>query len=285
MLDGALDQINASHTESQPFFWSDMLPSKAPYITNTYSFANTLDISVYPLSHIYNFATANYNSLLVYLTRNGVQTQLIKGVDYTVSTDSPSLTVTLALQANDQITVKEYNQTYGSYVPNTPTKLGLYPATIPSVTLDTDYNPATYFIVGHDGSFNKLYGSYDPTTNTLVDFRDQVLLEYETRVYNNLKLSETVPAGSYQGVVIPGFFRTTDYSNDEFLEIYSELFLNWVGQNRINYQTQFYNKYNQFTYNYRDSGNKLNNQPIEQGYFRGAYLFFYDTSTPNETPW
>ena len=285
MLDAALDQINASNVESQSFFWSDMLPSKAPYITNTYSFANSLDISVYPLSHIYTFATANYDGILVYLTRNNVQTQLIKGIDYTVSIDSPSLTVTQALEANDQITIKEYNQTYGSYVPNTPTKLGLYPATIPSVTLDTAYSPATYFIVGHDGSFNKLYGSYDSTTDTLVDFRDQVLLEYETRVYNNLKLGETVPAGSYQGVIIPGFFRTTDYSTDEFLQIYSELFLNWVGQNRINYKTQFYNTNNKFTYNYRDSGNKINNQPIEQGYFRGAYLFFYDTSTPNETPW
>jgi hypothetical protein len=285
MLDDALDQINASHIDSQPFFWSDMLPSKAPYITNTYSFANTLDISVYPLSHIYNFSTANYNGVLVYLIRNGIQTQLVKGVDYTVSADSPSLTVTLGLQANDQIVIKEYNQTYGSYVPNTPTKLGLYPATIPNVTLDNAYNPETYFIVGHDGSFNKLYGAYDSTTDTLSDFRDQVLLEYETRVYNNLKLSETVPAGSYQGVVIPGFFRQTDYSYDEFLQIYSELFLNWVGQNRIDYKTQFYYKNNQFNYNYRDSGNKLNNQPIEQGYFRGAYLFFYDTSTPNETPW
>jgi hypothetical protein len=53
-----------------------MLPSKAPYITNTYSFANSLDISVYPLSHIYDFATANYNGILVYLIRNNVQTQL-----------------------------------------------------------------------------------------------------------------------------------------------------------------------------------------------------------------
>ena len=285
MLDDALDQINASHIDSQSFFWSDMLPSKAPYIVNSYSFANTLDISVYPLSHIYNFDTANYNGILVYLIRNSVQTQLIKGTNYTVSADSPSLTVTLPLQANDQIVIKEYNQTYGSYVPNTPTKLGLYPATIPSVTLDTAYNPETYFIVGHDGSFNKLFGAYNPTTNTLTDFRDQVLLEYETRVYNNLKLSTTVPAGTYQGVVIPGFFRQTDYSYDEFLQIYSELFLNWVGQNRIEYQTQYYNKNEQFTYNYRDSGNKINNQPIEQGYFRGAYLYFYDTSTPNETPW
>jgi hypothetical protein len=81
MLDDALDKINAAHVESQSFFWSDMLPSKAPYITNTYSFANSLDVSVYPLSRIYNFTTANYNGILVYLIRNNVQTQLITGID------------------------------------------------------------------------------------------------------------------------------------------------------------------------------------------------------------
>jgi hypothetical protein len=73
---------------------------------------------------------------------------------------------------NNTITIKEYNQTYGSYVPNTPTKLGLYPATIPSVVLDSNYNQPTYFIIGHDGSYNKLYGNY--INNKLIDFRDQV---------------------------------------------------------------------------------------------------------------
>jgi hypothetical protein len=47
-----------------------MLPAKAPYITNTYSFANSLDTSIYSLSQIYDFVKANYNSVLVYLTRN-----------------------------------------------------------------------------------------------------------------------------------------------------------------------------------------------------------------------
>lgn len=285
MLDDAIIQMNAARSNEQPFFWSDMLPAKAPYITNIYSFANSLDTSIYPLSTTYNFTTANYNGVLVYLTRNGKQTQLIKGIDYTVSTDSPTLIVTTDLQPNDQITVNEYNQTYGSYAPNTPTKLGVYPATVPAVILDTAYNPETYFIVGHDGSFTKLYGNYDPVTGKLVDFRDQVLLEYETRVYNNLKLSETVPAGSYQGVILPGFFRDTSYTYDEFLQIYSESFLNWVGQNRIDYKTQFYNKNNQYSFNYDDSGNKINGAPIEQGYFRGLYLYYYDTSTPDQTPW
>jgi hypothetical protein len=283
MLDDALDQMSATKIESAPFFWSDMIPSKAPYITNTYSFANSLDVSIYPLSHVYNFETANYNGVLVYLTRNGTTIQLIKGVDYTVSVDAPSLTVTYGLLPNDQITINEYNQTYGSYVPNTPTKLGLYPATVPNVFLDTGYQKPTYFIVGHDGSFNKLYGSYDPETGKLQDFRDQVLFEYETRVYNNLKLSNAIPVQAYE--VLPGFFRNTDYSYDEVLQIYSESFLNWVGQNRIDYKTQYFTNGNQFTYNYRDSGNKLNGAPIEQGYWRGVYQYFYDTSIPDIAPW
>lgn len=287
LLDDAIAQITANKAQSGPFFYSDMLPSKAAYITNTYSFANSLDVSIYPLSRVYDFTTANYYGVLVYLTRttNGVKTitQLVRDRDYVVSADAPSLTVTIELLPNDVITVKEYNQTYGSYVPNTPTKLGLYPASIPSVFLDTDYQVPTYFIIGHDGSFTKLYGNYDPTTGQLDDIRDQVLLEYETRVYNNLKLSNIIPIQEYE--VVPGFFRDTGYSYDEFLEIYSESFLNWVGQNRIRYKEQSYNRNNEFTYNYRDNSIKLDNSPLQIGYWRGIYQFFYDTSTPNITPW
>ena len=282
MLDNALDTITSSKTDSNSFFWSDMLPSKAAYITNTYSFANALDVSIYPLSKIYNFATANYNGVLVYLTNtSGIITQLISGVDYTISSDSPSLTVTLDLAAGDQITVKEYNQTYGSYIPNTPTKLGLYPSTIPTVILDTAFYQPTYFIVGHDGSYNKLYGDY--IDGVLIDFRDQVLLEFEKRIYNNLKLSNVIPIQEYE--VLPGFFRDTDYSYDEILQIYSTSFLDWVGQNRINYKTQFYSANNEFTYNYNQSGNKINREVIPQGYWRGVYEYFYDTSNPDTSPW
>jgi|694.fasta_scaffold01030_38 hypothetical protein len=282
MLDNALDVITSAKTDSNSFFWSDMLPSKAAYITNTYSFANALDVSIYPLSKIYNFATANYNGVLVYLTNTlGIITQLINGVDYTISSDSPSLTVTLDLAPGDQITIKEYNQTYGSYIPNTPTKLGLYPSTIPTVILDTAYYQPTYFIVGHDGSYNKLYGDY--IDGVLIDFRDQVLLEFEKRIYNNLKLSNVIPIQEYE--VLPGFFRDTDYSYDEILQIYSTSFLDWVGQNRINYKTQFYSANNEFTYNYNQSGNKINREVIPQGYWRGVYEYFYDTSTPDTSPW
>lgn len=285
MLDTTLDQIASTRSENNAFFWSDMVPSKAPFRTNTYTFANSLDTSIYPLDRIYNFDEANYYGVLVYLARASdgfTQTvQLIRDQDYVVSTDAPSLTVTIPLQPNDVIIINEYNQTYGSFCPNTPTKLGLYPSFIPQVVLDTSYLNPTYFILGHDGSYNKLYGSY--VDGQLQDFRDQVLLEFEKRVYNNIKVSNAIPLTLYD--VVPGFFRSTDYSYDEILQIYSESFLNWVGQNRIDYQDQYFLSNNQFTYNYNECNNKIDKSTILQGYWRGIYRYFYDTDTPDTTPW
>jgi len=287
MLDQVLDVITSSKTSTQSFFWSDMLPNKAVFITNTYTFANSLDVSVYPLSRVYSFIEANYYGVLVYLNRiinnNRVTIQLIKDVDYTVSATTPSLTITFDLLPNDQVTIKEYNQTYGSYVPNTPTKLGLYPKFIPAIILDSDYATPTYFIRGHDGSYNKLYGDYDPNTGVLIDFRDQVLFEFEKRIYNNLKCDAAIPINEYE--IEPGFFRDTQYSLEEFIDIYSKTFLDWVGQNRVNYKTQLYNNSNQLTYNYFESGNKINKEPIYQGYWRGLYNYYYDTFNPNLAPW
>lgn len=287
LLDDALDQITAAKNDTQPFFWSDMLPNKAPYITNTYSFANSLDVSIYPLSRIYNFATANYYGVLVYLTRttSGItkNTQLVKNVDYTVSENAPSLTIDTDLLPGDLITIKEYNQTYGSYVPNTPTKLGLYPSYIPAVVLDTSYTNPTYFIKGHDGSYNKLYGNYDPVNGILDDFRDQVLFEFELRVYNNLKIDAILPIQLTE--ITPGYFRDSDYSETEWLNMYSTQFLNWIGQNRLEYKTQFYTTSNSFTFNYSKSGNALNKSVITQGNWRGVYQYYYDTTNPNTTPW
>jgi hypothetical protein len=287
ILDDAISQIAAAKSEVNAFFWSDMLPNQNSYISNTYVFNNDLDRSQYPLSHVYNFESANYNGVLVYLTRNigGIlaERQLITGVEYVISTDSPTLTITIPMLQGDNVTIKEYNQTYGSYVPNTPTKLGIYPKFIPGVVLDPNYTIPTYFIQGHDGSYTKLYGDYIPEANVLVDFRDQALLEFEQRVYNNLKLSTETPIKRYE--VVPGFFRTSTYTWDQYLQIYSTQFLNWIGQNRIDYKTQYFSRVNEFTYNYTNSTSKVDNNPIVQGYWRGLYEYYYDTTTPNTTPW
>jgi hypothetical protein len=112
----------------------------------------------------------------------------------------------------------------------------------------------------------------------------KALLEFETRIYNNIKLSTVVPIERYE--VLPGFFRESTYSSADFLKIYGSQFLNWAGQNRIDYKTQTgYTSADKFSYNYYQSANKLTNTVIDQGYWRGVYEYFYGTSQPNIAPW
>lgn len=291
ILDNIIYKISSSKSPDESFFWSDMMPSGSPYVVNSYKFGAAVSSAICPLSRVYNFTEANYFGVLVYLKRTVnkrvIWTQLIINTDYTVSTELPSLTVNYSLLMGDEIIVKEYNQTYGSYIPNTPTKLSLYQTTIPAVITDSTYTQPTQFIVGHDGSYTKLYGNY--INGQLDDFRDIVLLEFETRIYNNLKMSGAIPLTATD--LFPGEFRTTGYTRSEIMPAYSELFLSWAGKNRIDYKTQVYNGGNQFTYNYNKSGDKLQGlaanatTPIQQGYWRGIYRWFYDTTNPAGAPW
>ena len=82
------------------------------------------------------------------------------------------------------MTIYEYENTNGCYVPATPTKLGLYPAWEPTQYTDNTYRTVVDVIQGHDGSIIKAYG----------DYRDSLILELEKRIYNNIKITydETV---------------------------------------------------------------------------------------------
>ena len=286
MLDDVLDIIASSKSQSSPFFWSDMLPSKTPAVVNSYKFAIGISNTVYPLSKVYSFTVANYESILVYVSKlvNGIMqyTQLIKNVDYSVNPDEPYLVISTQLEDGDTITVKEYNQTYGNFVPNTPTKIGLYPKFIPEVILDETYLRPTYFIKGHDGSLTRLYDGFNEYGN-LIDFRDKVLFEFECRIYNNIKVNAKLPL-TYSDI-FPGQFRTTNNTYDEVMQLYTTSFLNWVGLNRIDIASQYYDSNNEYTWNYRKSKNKLDNTFFNQGNWRGIYIWFYDTATPHATPW
>ncbi len=285
ILDDILERISSVKSENNSFFWSDMIPNRNASSVKTYRFNSSLDTSRFVLSRVYDFTSANYYGVLVYLTRrvNGQlqQIQLLKDIDYVVSSTENILTVTKDLESGDLLTIKEYDQTYGSYVPNTPTKLGLYPRFTPEVIYDESYVTPTYFIKGHDGSLNKLYGTYE--NGILSDLRDRVLLEFEKRIFNNLKTSNQIPITYDQ--IVPGQFRDVGYTYEQYQEIYSVLFLNWIGQNRIDYKQHDYISTNSFTYNYRSASYKYNNKKIVQGNWRGIYLWLYDTTYPDTKPW
>jgi hypothetical protein len=277
ILDLAVYDITRGRTDINPFYWSDMLPTGSIY-TETTTTITPITPTVFNTTQTYDFTSANYHGLLVYLQRPApnqttVTALLTLGTDYTVSPDSPQITVTTPLVSGDTLIIREYTTTVGNFCPNTPTKLGLYPKYEPRQFVDPNYVDPTVVIQGHDGSITVAFN----------DIRDAVLLEFERRIYNNLKTEEN-PVPLTAEDVIPGFFRTTDYSLSEINEILNESFLIWVGWNKLDYTAQTYNPDNPFTYNYSTAGNKINSELL-QGAWRGIYKYFYDTTSPNTTPW
>jgi hypothetical protein len=270
ILNAVFSELNLGRTSSSPFYWSDMLPTGTVY-TQQQITVTPITTQVFDLNQVFNYTSANYQALLVYVNDR----LLTRNVEYIVSVDAPIVTILVPLVVGEVVTIQEYETTYGSYVPNTPTKLGLYPAFVPEIFLDETYVDPVFVIRGHDGSITRAFG----------DFRDELLLEYETRIYNNLKLDGN-PVPLTAAEVIPGEFRTTDYSLGEIQDILNPDFLTWVGWNKLDYKTQDYVPSNQFTWNYSTASNKLtDNEPLVIGAWRGIYNYFYDTIYPNTRPW
>jgi hypothetical protein len=241
ILDAVFAEINIGRSSASPFYWSDMLPTGTVY-TQLQTTVSPITDSVFDLTQVFNYSSANYQTVLVYLKGTQANSQnrlLTRGVEYIVSATAPSLTILVPLSVGDVVTIQEYETTYGSYVPNTPTKMGLYPAYVPEIFLDESYVNPIPVIRGHDGSITRAFN----------DFRDELLLEYDTRIYNNLKLNGN-PVPLTAAEVIPGEFRTTDYSFTEIQDILNQDFLIWVGWNKLDYKTQDYIANNQFTWNY-----------------------------------
>lgn len=268
ILDSVVQDIALGRSDVSPFYWSDMLPSNATYIENYYTYTS-ISTSIFDTVQTYNFASSNYQGLLIYLN----DVLLTINYDYTVGQDVPTVDITAPLAVGDVVVIREYTETYGNYVPNTPTKMGLYPSFRPQIYVDTSYVQPRTVIQGHDGSITLSYG----------DYRDQVLLEFETRIFNNLKIQSEIPLVATD--VVPGQFRTTEYTLGQINQILSTDFLSWIGWNKLDYTTQDYIAGNPFTYNYSQSSNKITAGPIEAGAWRGIYNYFYDTYTPDTTPW
>lgn len=272
VLDTVINETVRNRTSQSPFYWSDMLPSTEKFITTTYTIG-AVCLNSFDTVYVYDYSSANYRGMNVYF--NNVI--LTRGVDYTVGVNSATISlsndIANNLQAGDTLVLQEYDATYGTFVPNTPTKLGLYPAWRPEILEIKTSSGTQSVIIGHDGSQTPLFD----------DIRDDVLLEFETRIYNNLKLDgNPVPLDAVN--VIPGQFRQTDYSFNEINTMLSRSLLTYAGWNKLDLITQIYDAANPFTFNYSQALNRLNNTNL-LGAWRGIYRYFYDSQQPQLTPW
>jgi len=269
ILENALKEINKGKSSLNAFYKSDMLPGSTTPTESKFTFS-AISTNTFNTQNIYDFSRANNKAILVYLNND----ILTIGEEYTVSSDSANITILKDIVIGDEIVIKEYDTTVGSYVPNTPSKLGLHPVYIPKKYSDTSYSTPTNVIQGHDGSIIIAYN----------DKRDDVILEFEKRIYNNIKLQQDNLIPIIEADVIPGKFRETEYSDEEVTSILSTSFLKWVGTNRLEYKKQDYSSTNEFSWNYSTAGSLLDGTALK-GNWRGVYKNYYDTDTPHTTPW
>jgi len=254
---------------SFPFFYEDMIGYGEKVSTRTYTVQDSAETE-YTIDNQFDIKVSSNRAVYVYLN----DTQLLQGYDYTFSETDDSVNITAALTEGDIIKIKDYSDTTGSFVPPTPTKLGIYPRFKPEKVLDNTYVEPTYVIVGHDGSKTVAYD----------DYRDDLLLELERRIYNNCKIvynPELLP----ETEVRPSAFQTSEYSINEINNILSYDFYFWAGKNAVDYQkNNIYNESNPFTFNYSSNKDFLNGEYLP-GHWRGIYNYFYDTDRPHTHPW
>lgn len=270
-VDNILAKINEFKTKDFPYFYSGMVPYGSDKNTITYTVFDPTKTN-YQISSIYDPANLDNRAILVY--RN--YEQLLYGHDYTFSTTLPAVVFnsSVNLSVDDEITIFEYNNTDGCCIPETPTKLGLYPKFDPEIIVDYTYTTPQTFIRGHDGSLTPAFN----------DFRDNLLLELERRIYNNIKVTfDNKLIDIYKAK--PGKFRNDDYTVADYNRFIADTFLPWVGFNRLNYtnNTTFYLE-DPFSYNYGQCLDIMNGETLP-GSWRACYEYYYDTQKPNTTPW
>jgi hypothetical protein len=265
-VDAILTNITSDKTLSMPFYFSDMLAFGPPITTKTT--VEDIAAQFFALTTPFTLDTLSSRAVTVYI--NSVQ--LLHNKDYVFNNDG-FLRITAPKQFGDIIEINEYETTNGSYIPPTPSKLGLYPTWEPELYEDTSYGAPVNMIKGHDGSLVKAFN----------DYRDDLILELEKRIFNNIKIKYDNSIHNIHSY-LPGLNRNTAFTK---LEVYAPMtadFIQWLALVDEDYTANtFFDRTNTFTFNYaslRDkNGNKLS------GWWRGIYKYYFDTERPNTHPW
>ena len=266
-LDLVLTQINSTKDYRSLYYRSDMLGYGSNRIVREYTATGISN--AFPIGINFDLTQLSFKSVLVYL--NGEQ--LIADTDYLFDSIDQRITIQASVVAGDTVTINYYLDTSGSYIPPTPSKLGLYPKYQPTIYQDSTYITPTNVIQGHDGSIIKAYD----------DYRDAIILEFEKRVFNNIKVNYN-PSIFDVNLSMPGAFRNNKYSLSEVNDILIKDFIKWTGQYNIDTTTNdVYDNTNSFTWNYSNGQFPIGTS--YPGHWRGIYKYLYDTDRPHTHPW
>ena len=265
-VDKVLEAINKNYTESSAFFQTDMLGIGA-FKSTTHKVLDT-NSQFYAISTNFDLNSLSIQAVNVY--HNGEQ--LLHGQDYVFTNGFVNVTKTLTL--DDEIVIREFDTSNGSHIPATPTKLGLYPKYIPQKYSDTTLVTPVDVIQGHDGSITKAYG----------DYRDDLILELEKRIYNNIKTTYNSDLLDYNAF-IPKAGRTNLFNHDSINTVLLQNYNEWatfIGNEDYTANT-YHQDTNSLTWNYSNAVSPTGEKLL--GHWRGIYKNLLGTDRPNITPW
>lgn len=264
-LDDIINEINKNKNSTFAFAKTDMLG----YGTDKKVLSYTVDdanITNYPITSEFDLDSLSQKSIYVY--KNDVQ--LVHGLDYEFtnledSSNIIGIVIKSSLAVDDVLKIHEYESTNNNFVPPTPAKLGLAPSYRPRIFEDDTYQTAIDVIEGHDGSITVAYG----------DFRDNILLEFEKRIFNNIKTKHNADV----------FDLKQSYNTQEIENLFARDFYTWTGSNGIDYATNSsYDSANEFTYNYSGDVDTIDGSALK-GFWRGIYKQLFGTDRPHTAPW
>lgn len=267
-VDNIIDELTRTKSVASPFADTDVIGSGA--FTSIDYEVDDVGITTFALSTAFDINALNRKAVYVYINDK----QLLLNTDYTIDSTFAFVRISKTLVRNDKIQIREYVSTSFSYVPPTPTSLGIYKKYTPKKFLDDTYLEPREVIQGHDGSITQAYG----------DFRDDLILELEYRIYNNIKNNYDEKVFDIDSIIGSYYYRT-DFTKSNVDDIVNQEFLKWVADTNLGYTlNKYFDSEEPFTYTYNEMASPDGSEDLP-GWWRGVYKYYYDTDRPHSHPW
>ena len=276
-VDEALRRIIRSREYATAFEDTYMMAYGTVYEEETFDFVSTVTSGTTTRSFntLVNFIDLSDKRNVMYVYVDSTIQRV--DVDYIISNDNPIEIEWINVPSGlFTVTIRLYENMAPTHIPATPQKLGLAPIFQPRVMLDESYQAPISVLLNHDGSRTPLYN----------DYRDDLMFEFETRIYNGIldQFRNDYTPPLEEDTYKPAKYRTTRWDSVEWNRLLRPSFFKWVASSKADYiSNEFYDVSNAWTYNYSSivdgDGNTL------PGYWRGIFDYYYDTQTPHVTPW
>jgi len=261
-----LERVLSNSKNSDPFYFSDMVPFGGAKVSRLT--VRSAGERFFSLAEPFSLNSLSNKAVLLYL--NGKQ--LLANKDYEFN-DEGFAVLKFDTEVGDEIIIREFETTDANFIPATPTKLGIYPAFEPAIFVDDTYAEPRTVIQGHDGSITLAFG----------DFRDDLLLELEKRIYNNIKIKYDTQVFDIFDY-LPGDNRSTGLSRSQIDNVLSRDFTQWLSLVDSDFtDNSAFNDANPFTYNHSELQSRFD-KPL-QGHWRSVYKQIFDTDRPHTHPW